>query len=205
MSFYHRHVFPMLLDLAMSSPAFRKPRTRTLAEARGRILEIGFGTAVNLQHYPSTVRRIEAIDPDADLDRYSRPRIEASSIEVEFHHLDAEHLPFEDQRYDTVVSTLTLCTIPDVVHALAEIRRVLKPGGQFLFMEHGRAPDPSVALWQDRLTPAWKPLGGGCHLNRPMRELIAGAGLEFGPVRSHYLRRVPRIFGYVIEGAARRP
>ena len=148
MSFYRHYVFPHLLDLATSSKAFRKPRARTLAPARGRILEIGFGTGMNLRYYPDTVRRIEAIDPDLDLDRFSKPRIEASRIEVDFHHLDAEHLPFEAERFDTVVSTLTLCSIPDVVHALGEIRRVLKPGGQLLFLEHGRAPDASVARWQ---------------------------------------------------------
>ena len=142
--------------------------------------------------------------PDLDLDRFSQPRIEASRIDVDFHHLDAEHLPFEAERFDTVVSTLTLCSIPDVVHALGEIRRVLKPGGQFLFLEHGRAPDESVARWQDRITPAWKPLGGGCHLNRPMRELVQNAGLRLDPVQNYYLRGLPRIFGYMTEGVARR-
>ena len=205
MSFYHRHVFPRLLDLAMRSPAFREPRTRTLAPASGRILEIGFGTGANLRHWPPGVTRIEAIDPDVDLDRWSAPRIAASNIRVDFHHLDAEHLPFDADRFDTVACTLTLCSIPDVVHALAEVRRVLKPGGQFLFMEHGRAPDPGVARWQDRLTPYWKPIGGGCHLNRPIRDLVAGAGLEPGPVRAGYLDGLPRLFGYVTEGIARKP
>ena len=204
MSFYHHYIFPHLLDLAMSSKAFRKPRARTLAPAHGRILEIGFGTGMNLKYYPDTVRRIEAIDPDLDLDRFSQPRIEASRIDVDFHHLDAEHLPFEAERFDTVVSTLTLCSIPDVVHALGEIRRVLKPGGQFLFLEHGRAPDASVARWQDRITPAWKPVFGGCLLNRPMRELIQGAGLRLDPVRTYYLRGLPRVSGYMTEGVARR-
>jgi ubiquinone/menaquinone biosynthesis C-methylase UbiE len=202
LSFYHHYVFPRLLDLAMSNRAFRKPRARTLAPARGRILEIGFGTGMNLKYYPSSVRRIEAIDPDLDLDRYSQPRIAAANIDVDFHHLDAEHLPFEAESFDTVVSTLTLCSIPDVEHALGEIRRVLKPGGQFLFLEHGRAPDASLARWQDRLTPAWKPVGGGCHLNRPMRELITAAGLTLDPVQNYYLRGIPRLFGYMTEGVA---
>ncbi len=129
----------------MANRAFRKPRARTLAPARGRILEIGFGTGMNLKHYPASVTRIEAIDPDLDLDRFSGPRIASSRIDVDFHHLDAEHLPFEPESFDTVVSTLTLCSIPDVVHALGEIRRVLKPGGQFLFLEHGRARAGSEA------------------------------------------------------------
>jgi len=204
MSFYHHYIFPHLLDLAMSSKVFREPRTRTLARARGRILEIGFGTGMNLAHYPASVKRIEAIDPDLDLDRFSGPRIEASRIEVDFHHLDAEHLPFESERFDTIVSTLTLCSIPDVRHALGEIRRVLKPGGQFLFLEHGRAPDAGVSRWQDRITPAWKPLGGGCHLNRPMRELVAGAGLRLESVKAYYLHGLPRVFGFMTEGLASR-
>ena len=204
MGFYHHYLFPRLLDLAMSSSMLREPRDRTLAPARGRILEVGFGTGRNLTHYPPTVRRIEAIDPDFDLDRLSLPRIAHAAIEVDFHHLNAEHLPFEDARFDTVVSTFTLCTIPDVVHALGEVRRVLKPGGQFLFLEHGRAPDPGVARWQDRLNDAWMPVWGGCRLNRPVRELVEGAGLGIDRVRHYYLKRAPRFVGYLTEGLARR-
>jgi ubiquinone/menaquinone biosynthesis C-methylase UbiE len=203
--FYRHFVFPRLLDLAMSSRAYRRARIRTLAPASGSILEIGFGTGANLEHYPAGVRRIEAIDPDPFLDRYSRPRIDASSIEVSFHHLDAEHLPFEDERFDTVVSTLTFCSIPDPVHALSEVRRVLRPGGQFLFMEHGRDPRSSVARWQDRLTPLWKPLAGGCCLNRPVLEQIERVGLVRDVVRSGYLRGVPTLLAYVTEGVARKP
>lgn len=202
MSFYHHYVFPTVLDLAMSSRQLRAPRDRALAPARGRILEIGFGTGMNLTHYPPAVRRIEAIDPDRDLDRYSLPRIRKAAIDVDFHHLDAEHLPFEDARFDTVVSTFTLCTIPDVVHALGEVQRVLKPGGQFLFLEHGRSPDARVARWQDRLNRAWRSLAGGCNLNRPVSSLVAGAGLAPGPTQSYYLRRTPRFIGYLTEGLA---
>jgi ubiquinone/menaquinone biosynthesis C-methylase UbiE len=204
LSFYHHFIFPRVLDLAMSSRLLRKPRDRTLAPARGRILEIGFGTGRNLRHYPPTVKRIEAIDPDLDLDRLSMPRIARAAIEVDFHHLDAAHLPFEEARFDTVVSTFTLCSIPDVVHALGEVRRVLKPGGQFLFLEHGRSPDPAVASWQDRLNPAWMPLAGGCHLNRPMRALVEDAGLVLGGLQNYYLKRAPRFVGYMTEGVATR-
>jgi ubiquinone/menaquinone biosynthesis C-methylase UbiE len=204
LSFYHHYVFPRLLDLAMSSRLLRAPRTRALGPARGRILEVGFGTGRNLAHYPPNVQRIEAIDPDLDLDRLSMPRIARSAIAVDFHHLDAAHLPFEDERFDTVVSTFTLCSIPDIVHALAEIRRVLRPGGQFLFLEHGLAPDPRVARWQDRLNEGWKPLAGGCHLNRPVRSMIEDAGLALDRVQQYYLRRVPRFLGYLSEGVALR-
>lgn len=202
MSLYHHYIFPRVLDLVMSSRRLHGPRDRTLATARGRILEIGFGTGRNLPHYPATVKRIEAIDPDTDLDRLSMPRIAHAAIKVDFHHLDAAHLPFEGGRFDTVVSTFTLCSIPDVVHALGEVRRVLKPGGQFLFLEHGRSPDESVARWQDRLNRAWMPLAGGCHLNRPMRALVAEAGLAIGPAQDYYLRSTPRLVGYLTEGVA---
>ena len=204
MSFYHHYIFPYLLDLAMASPALRKPRRRTLAPARGRILEIGFGTGRNLPHYPSSVKKIEAIDPDLDLDRLSLPRIRHATISVDFHHLDAEHLPFEEASFDTVVSTMTLCSIPDAAHALREIHRVLRPGGQYLFLEHGRAPDAGVARFQDRLNPYWMPLAGGCHLNRPIRDLVAESGLDPEPVRSYYMSKTPRFVGYMTEGVARK-
>ena len=202
MGLYHHCVFPYLLDFAMSSKVFRQPRRRTLARARGRILEIGFGTGMNLQYYPPSVRRIEAIDPDVDLDRFSGPRIAASRIEVDFHHLDAEHLPFESESFDTVTCTLTLCSIPDVEHALGEVRRVLKPGGRFLFLEHGLSPDPKTARWQHRLTPLQRRIGGGCHLDRPTAQLVGATGMALQDVRNYYLKRLPRFVGYMTEGAA---
>ena len=202
MGIYHHCVFPYLLDFAMASKVWRPLRKRTLAQAQGRILEIGFGTGMNLQYYPSSVRRIEAIDPDVDLDRFSAPRIAASSIEVDFHHLDAEHLPFEAESFDTVTCTLTLCSIPDVEHALGEVRRVLKPGGRFLFLEHGLSPDPGVARWQHRLTPLQKRIGGGCHLDRPTAQLVGATGMALEGVRNYYLQRLPRFVGYMTEGAA---
>lgn len=204
MGFYRHHVFPRLLDLAMASPALREPRRRTLVPARGRILELGFGTGRNLAHYPPSVERIEAIDPDLELDRLSLPRIRHARIAVDFHHLDAAHLPFAEASFDTVVSTMTLCTIPDVSHALGEVRRVLRPGGQFLFLEHGQAPDPRVARLQDRLTPRWRTFAGGCHLNRPIPKLVAESGLRPGPVTSYYMKRTPRFVGYMTEGIARK-
>lgn len=202
---YHHCVFPYLLDLAMSSKVLRRPRQRTLAHASGRILEIGFGTGMNLQFYPPGVTRIEAIDPDVDLDRFSQPRIRSSRIDVDFHHLNAEKLPFTANSFDTVVCTLTLCSIPDVAHALEEVRRVLRPGGRFLFLEHGLAPEPSVARWQHRLNPVQNRLGGGCNLNRDTERLVAHSGLRLDQVGHYYLRGVPRFAGYMTEGAASKP
>jgi len=202
MGIYHHCVFPYLLDFAMGSRVFDKPRKRTLAHASGRILEIGFGTGRNLPHYPPGVSRIEAIDPDTDLDRFSGPRIAASSIAVDFHHLNAEHLPFAGASFDTVVCTLTLCSIPDVVHALGEVHRVLRPGGQFLFLEHGLSPDAGVARWQRRLDPLQQRIGGGCHLTRDTVALVGQSGLQLQDAAHYYLRHVPRVAGYMTEGSA---
>jgi ubiquinone/menaquinone biosynthesis C-methylase UbiE len=199
---YHRCIFPYLLDRAMASRVLRRPRTRTLARARGRILEVGFGTGMNLAHYPSDVTRIEALDPDADLDRYSRPRIAAAAIDVDFHHLDAARLPFEDASFDTIVCTLTLCSIPEVARALEEVGRVLKTGGELLFLEHGLAPEPSVARWQRRLTPMQRRFGGGCHLDRDTLRLVTASGLRVAAHEHYYLRGVPRFAGYMTEGYA---
>ena len=205
MGLYHRCVFPYLLDVGLASKVFREPRRRTLAAACGRILEIGFGTGINLRHYPASVQRIDAIDPDADLARLAAPRIAAAPIAVDFHQLGAEHLPFGADSFDTVVCTLTLCTIPDVEHALGEVRRVLRPGGQFLFLEHGLAPDSGVARWQHRLTPLYGRIFGGCHLDRPTTRLVSESGLALGPVRNYYLKHVPRFVGYMTEGVACKP
>lgn len=205
MGLYHHYIFPYVLDLAMSSRVLHEPRRRTLAPARGRILEIGLGTGRNLEFYPRTVKRIEAIDPDFDLDRLAMPRLKKAAIAVDFHHMSAEHLPFQDASFDTVVSTLTMCSIPDIEHALGEVRRVLRPGGQFLFLEHGLAPEPGVAKWQHRLTPLQKKIGGGCHLDRPIRQLLEDARFRLEPVRNYYLKQVPRIVGYMSEGVAIAP
>lgn len=204
MGIYHHCVFPYLLDRVMGSRVFDAPRRRTLARAGGRILEIGFGTGRNLAHYPAGVERIAAIDPDVHLDRYSQPRIVASNIAVDFHHLDAEQLPFADASFDTIVCTLTLCSIPDASHALGEVRRVLMRGGRFLFLEHGLAPDAKVARWQRRLNPLQNRLGGGCHLDRDAVALVRGSGLQLGDVRNYYLPQVPRFAGYMSEGQALR-
>jgi ubiquinone/menaquinone biosynthesis C-methylase UbiE len=202
MGFYHHCVFPHLLDAAMTHRVLREPRRRTLAAAKGRILEIGFGTGANLPHYPPGVECIEAIDPDTELDRFSQPRIARARIAVDFHHLDAERLPLGSNQFDTVVCTLTLCSIPDVEHALGEVRRVLKPGGQLLFLEHGLSPEPGVARWQQRLTPLQRRVGGGCHLNRDPLSLLNRAGLQMRETRQYYLARVPRFLGYMSEGSA---
>ena len=202
--FYARHVLPRLLEAVMHDPRLSRHRAPVVGSAQGRILEIGFGTGANLPYYPSGVRRIEIVEPDAMLSQRARKHIADSGREVISHALSAERLPFDTDSFDTVVSTFTLCSIAQVDQALAEIRRVLHPSGRFLFLEHGQSPDPRIAKWQHRLTPLQKRVGGGCHLNRPIRTLIehAGFAIDSELVAERYVERLPRIVGWFTSGTA---
>lgn len=176
--FYTRRIFPHILDRVMSGADFKVLRERLLDPlGKGEILEIGFGTGHNLPFYPPPVDRITAIEPNDGMNEKVRRAIEASRVAVTFRNLDGAKLPMADQSFDVVVASWTLCSIPDVEGALAEVRRVLKPGGTFRFVEHGRSDSEKVAAWQDRLTPLSKVVGVGCHLNRDMPRLIENAGL----------------------------
>lgn len=190
----------------MSDRRISRYRAPVLAPATGRVLEIGFGTGANLSHYPESVRRLEIVEPDAALNIRAKRRLVKTSREVIVHALSAERLPFDSASFDTIVSTFTLCSIPDVDAALGEIHRVLKPGGQFLFLEHGLSPESSVARWQHRLTPLQKIIGGGCHLDRPMRSLIEGAGLQVQSVgyEERYAPKLPKIVAWLTSGVARK-
>jgi SAM-dependent methyltransferase len=201
---WREHVLPRLVDRAMSAPHVRAERERWLAGVHGRILEIGFGSGLNLPHYTPAVTQVLAVEPSALAVRLARRRIEASPIPVAIVGLDGENLPFDDASLDAVVSTWTLCTIPHAGGALAEIRRVLRPGGRFHFIEHGRSPDPAVSRWQDRLTPLQKRLAGGCHLNRRIDELIRAADLSIERLETFYLKG-PRVVSYHYAGVATRP
>jgi ubiquinone/menaquinone biosynthesis C-methylase UbiE len=204
LSVYRHHVFPWVLELVMNQRVFRRLRGEALAPATGRVLEIGFGTGINLPYYPAGTHRIVGVDSNPGVTRMARRRAGRSHIEVEHHHLSAETLPFDDASFDTVVSTFTLCSIPDLQRALAEVRRVLRPGGEFLFLEHGLSPDPSVARWQKRLNPAWQVVGDGCQLDRDATAEVTRAGLGIERVRNFYLPRSLRFAGYMYLGAARR-
>jgi SAM-dependent methyltransferase len=201
---WREHVLPRLVDRAMSAPHVRAERERWLADVRGRVLEIGFGSGLNLPHYTPAVTQVLAVEPSALAVRLARRRIEASPIPVAFAGLDGENLPIDDASLDAVVSTWTLCTIPDASRALAEIRRILRPGGRFHFIEHGRSPDPAVSRWQDRLTPLQMRLAGGCHLNRRIDELIRAADLSIDRLETFYLKG-PRVACYHYAGVATRP
>ena len=176
MSLYQRHVLPRLLHLTMRQEQLLPFRRRVIGAAEGRVLEVGIGSGINLPLYGPSVRTVIGLDPSPELLRMARDRAASAPVPVELLEASAEAVPLEAASIDTVVTTWTLCTIPDAHRALAELRRVLKPSGTLLFVEHGRAPEPGVAHWQDRLDPIWRRIAGGCHHNRKIDDLIAGSG-----------------------------
>ena len=205
MGFYSRHIFPRLMDRAMSHGPLAEQRAGVLARARGDVLEVGFGTGLNLPHYPPGVRGLVAVEPNPGARRRALRRVGRSPVRVEFAELlRGRDLPFDAGAFDTVVSTWTLCSIADVGHALREVHRVLRPGGEFLFIEHGLSPDAKVARWQRRLDPIQKRLGDGCHLTRDIAGLIEASPLQVATCDRFYLRQTPRIAGYTYRGVAAR-
>ncbi len=203
MGFYADHVFPHLMDWTLGTRRFQEQRELALAPAHGHVLEIGFGTGLNLPHYPRAVTSLTALDPATLLPKKVARRISRGSLPVELVRLSAETLPFEDGRFDCAVSTWTLCTIPDSVAALREVRRVLKPGGTFVFLEHGRSDDAWVAKWQDFFNPLQRHIACGCNLNRPIDALISQGGLKIERLDRFLLPGVPRIAGEMYRGVAR--
>ena len=190
-----------MIDWACGVSLFSRQRQKLIPLAHGRVLEVGLGTGRNLPFYDrQRVSQVVGVDPALSLHPIARRRVLASGLDVELMGLSAERLPASDASFDTVVSTYTLCSIPDPVAALREMRRVLKPGGQLLFSEHGLAPEPGVARWQTRLQPYWKPLAGGCHLDRDIPALLAEAGFACD-VQQHYLWG-PRVLSYHYWGGA---
>lgn len=201
MGFYERYVFPHVLDFAMRRMA--PLRDDVLAPASGEVLEIGFGTGLNLPHYPSTVARLYAVDPMDALQRRVAERIAAAPFPVERHRLRADgRLPFDAARFDCAAMTWTLCTIPDPVAALRELRRVLKPGAPLLFIEHGRSDDPKVARFQERWNPIQNRIGAGCNVNRAIDALIRAAGFEFDEL-DRFKADGPRFLAEMYRGIAR--
>ena len=187
----------------MRQAHFAPIRHRVAGAARGRILEIGIGSGLNLASYGTAAETVYGVDPSPELLTKAVRRVDAAGFPVRLVEASSEELPFEDQSFDCVVTTFTLCTIPEVGAALREMRRVLKRDGELQFAEHGRASDAAVVRWQDRLTPLWKRLGGGCHLNRPISELIHDAGFRFERIDARYLDLGPRPFSFIYEGCAR--
>lgn len=202
MGFYADVVLPHLLDKSLGGANIAPLRRAALADVRGEILEIGFGTGLNLPHYPAGVRRITALDASRGMSKLARGRIAASAIAVDHRILDGARLPFGDATFDSVISTFTLCSIADVGRALREIRRVLRPEGHFHFVEHGLSDDPQVRVWQHRLTPVQKIVAGGCHLDRDIAALIAAAGLRMLRLDQSQPANLPKLSGYLYRGVA---
>ena len=204
MGFYCDHIFPRLMEWVMAGDEFRRLRSELLASAHGDVLELGIGTGLNLPHYPETVTELYAVDPAQFLPKTIAARSARLSYPVRIQRGTAEALPHADQRFDHVVSTWTLCTISDPVRSLQEVGRVLKPGGRFLFLEHGRSDDRKIAAWQDRLNPIQNVVGCGCNLNRKIDQLIAQAGLTLTHLDRFAMEAVPRLGGEMYRGAATR-
>lgn len=203
MGFYDRHILPRLLDGAMSAKPITYQRKKVVPRAEGRVLEIGFGSGHNLPFYDARkVSRLWALEPSAEMRARAAERVAASAIPLEFLDLPGESIPLEDGAVDTVLVTYTLCTIPDVMTALSEMRRVLKPDGRMIFCEHGEAPDAGVRRWQRRLTPVWKAIGGGCHLGRPIPTLLSDGGFRVEGLQTMYLPSTPRFAGFNYWGEA---
>ena len=200
---YRRFLFPWLLESSIGGEDAAKERAKALEPTYGEVLEVGFGTGLNLAHYPRSVARLVAIDPEEMLPQKVSERIAAAPFPVELIRQSGERLPFEANRFDCVVTTWTLCTIDDPASALREMRRVLKPGGSYVFYEHGRSADPKVARLQDWVNPLWKftGIGCGCTINRPIDYLISQAGFRILSLERYVLRR-PRIMLEMYRGAA---
>lgn len=202
MNLYDQHVLPHLIDFACGMGAVMKTRAQIVPQAEGRVLEIGIGSGLNLSFYdPAKVSVIVGVDPSAAMQKLAQQRAAQISIPVEMIALELGQIQATDASFDSIVCTFTLCTIPDAMAALQEMRRVLKPGGKLLFSEHGLAPDLPVVRWQHRLTPLWKPFSGGCHLNRDIPALIRAGGFSIGQLDSSYLKG-PRPMTWVSRGWA---
>ncbi len=203
MGFYDRHILPPLLSLAMGTKPIRYQRKKVVPRAQGRVLEIGFGAGHNLPFYnASKVTHLWALEPSAEMRARAAERVAGSPIELEFLDLPGEQIPLAKESADTILVTYTLCTIPDVMKALSEMRRVLKPSGHLIFCEHGEAPDAAVKRWQERFTPIWRASFGGCHLARPIPDLLTESGFLIDDIQTMYLPGTPRFAGFNYWGQA---
>lgn len=203
-SFYDRHIMPRLIGCACASKPIMKQRAKVVPRAEGQVLELGVGGGLNLAFYdPGKVSSVTGVDPSLELRDRAMAAPRAEGLKVEIREGVAESLPFDDASFDSVVCTFTLCSVHSPQKALSEAMRVLKPGGRFLFSEHGRSPEAGVAKWQDRLNPMWKAIAGGCHLTRPVTRSIAEAGFVVGEAQQMYLPGTPRILGWAEWGEAR--
>ena len=201
MGFYSRHIFPYLLDWSLSDSTFNQYRQEVLAKVEGEVLEIGFGTGLNLSFYPDAINEIITVDNNPGVHKLAQKRIDKSSITVDHRILSGENLPMSDNSFDSVVSTWTLCSIEKVEQAVNEIHRVLKPGGKFFFIEHGLSNEPSIQTWQNRLNPIQNVIADGCNLNRNIRSIVQQQFSQVN-VEEFYADKTPKFMGYMYKGVA---
>jgi len=204
MGFYERWVLPFMIDKACGAGPVLKQRAKVVPQARGRVLEVGMGSGINLSFYnPDHVELVFGLEPSVGMRQKAKRNLSESPVPVEWLDLPGEEVPLDDRSVDTVVLTYTLCTIPDFRTALGQMKRVLKPDGCLLFCEHGEAPDPGIQKWQARVNPLWKKIAGGCNLNRPIPKLLTDAGFGIDKVDSMYLPKTPKIAAFNYWGQAR--
>ena len=203
MGFYDDRILPHLIDKVCSLGQVMKLRSQVVPGCTGTVLEVGMGSGINLPFYdPEKVSLVYGLEPSEGMRRKAQPNLASSRVAVEWLDLPGEQIPLPDESVDTVLLTFTLCTIPDANTALRQMARVLKPDGQLLFLEHGQSCDHGVRKWQDRITPGWKKLAGGCHLNRPIQALIEAADFDIEDLENFYMPKAPRITGYLYKGRA---
>jgi ubiquinone/menaquinone biosynthesis C-methylase UbiE len=202
MDAWRRHVVPRMVNLLCNTKATREIRERVCGRLTGEVVELGFGSGLNAPYYPAAVTTVHAVEPSDTGWRLAAKRVDASPVPIRRVGLDGQALPLEDDSVDDALSTWTLCTIPDAVAALREVRRVLRPGGRLHFVEHGLSPERAVARWQHRLDPVQQRLGGGCHLSRPIADLVEAAGFRLEQLDNAYEKGAPKPIGYLYEGVA---
>jgi ubiquinone/menaquinone biosynthesis C-methylase UbiE len=204
-SYYEERILPHIINRACSMGQVMKLRSQLVPRARGRVLEVGMGSGINLEFYnPKAVEMVYGLEPSEGMRRKALNNLKRSPIKVEWLDLPGEQIPLDDNSVDTVLLTFTLCTIPDWHTALLQMKRVLKPQGELLFLEHGEAPHEKTRKWQHRVTPTWKKVFGGCHLNRHIADLIREAGFELQELENLYIPKAPKITGYIYKGVARK-
>jgi len=203
MSFYDEKILPHVLHLACGTKPILKQREKIVPQAEGRILEIGMGSGINIGYYnPAKVEKLWGLEPSVGMREKAKSRVAAAPFDLEWLDLPGEEIPLDNKSVDTIVLTYTLCTIPDWLSAVKQMRRVLKPGGKLLFSEHGKAPDEAVKKWQARINPFWMSIAGGCHLNRDIPQLLIEGGFNIKEMDTLYVPKTPKVAAFTYWGYA---